>query len=364
MVDSPINSNSLRLLLSEVIWLEAEHFKQAQEISERLGNSTYLSEEHQLPRYDSATATWQTYLNVLGLLGLEEWLQDRIPDRPINRDINFRETMCYLKMGEFKYGVIATEHLLDEVITIPQAVLDRPELVAHFYVVVEVYEEQEQVIIRGFLRYDRLSNYLATVHLPHLEDGYYQLPLSLLEVEPHHLLFYSRYLDTTAISLPVASAENSAKTFKEELPKARTNLSQWLQGVLNEGWLSCEVFLNTEANLAWSIRNAPEKAQGGKLINLGIQLGSKKVMLLVTVTEEASAKRRVGVQLYPTDEEKYLPPHLRLILFSKAGKKLQEIQSRGQDNYIQLKPFQGKQGTCFSIEVCMHDVCLREDFEL
>ena len=350
MVDSPINSNSLRLLLSEVIWLEAEHFKQAKEISEQVGKEAHL--------------TWQTYLNALGLLGLEEWLQDRIPTQPINRDTNFRETMCYLKMGEFKYGVIATEHLLDEVVTIPQAVIDRPELVAHFYVVLEVNEEQEQVIVRGFLRYDQLINYLTTVNLPQLWDGCYQLPLSLFESESNHLLFYSRYLDATAISLPVASAENCSENLGEYPQKTRIKLSQWLQGLLDEGWFSFEALFTAEANLAWSTRNSSEEAKGGKLINLGIQLGSKKVVLLVTVTTETSAKIGVGVQLYPTGKEKYLPPHLKLTLLSKAGKIIQETQSREQDNYIQLKSFKGERGKRFSIEVCMNDICVREDFEL
>ena len=350
MVDSSSNSNSLRLLLSEVICLEAEHFTQAKEISEQVVTEASLG--------------WQTYLNALGLLGLEEWLQDRIPTQPIHRDTNFRETMCYLKMGEFKYGVIATEHLLDEVVTVPKAVIDRAELVAHFYVILEVNEEQEQVIVRGFLRYDQLINYLTLVNLPQLEDGCYQLPLSLFDAEPNHLLFYSCYLDATAISLPVASTKDYSDNLVEQLPKTRTKLSQWLQGVLDTGWLSWETLFTAETSLAWSPRNSAEEAKGGKLINLGIQLGGKKVVLLVTVNTETSHKIKVGAQLYPTGEERYLPPDLKLTLFSKAGKALQETQSRYQDNYIQLKPFKGERGKHFSIEVCMNDVCVKEDFEL
>jgi hypothetical protein len=67
---------------------------------------------------------------------------------------------------------------------------------------------------------------------------------------------------------------------------------------------------------------------------------------------------------YPTGGERHLPANLKLTLRSKAGKTLQEVISRGQDNYIQLKSFKGKLGTRFSIEVSMGDVKVREDFEL
>jgi hypothetical protein len=95
-----------------------------------------------------------------------------------------------------------------------------------------------------------------------------------------------------------------------------------------------------------------------------MQLGSQTVALLVTVTPEASEKVGILVQLYPTGGERYLPANCQLTLRSKAGKTLQSTQSRGQDNYIQLKSFKGKPGTRFSVEVSMGDVSVKEDFEL
>lgn len=68
----------------------------------------------------------------------------------------------------------------------------------------------------------------------------------------------------------------------------------------------------------------------------------------ITVTPEAAEKVGVLVQLYPIGEARYLSPNLQLTLRSKAGKTLQSTQSRGQDNYIQLKSFKGKPGTRFS----------------
>ncbi len=110
----------------------------------------------------------------------------------------------------------------------------------------------------------------------------------------------------------------------------------------------------------------PESTRGGKIINLGIELGDQDVEMQVTVTpEEAdSEKIEIQVQLFPTYEERYLPPNIQLTLYSKSGKILQSTQSRGQDNSIQLKPFKGKEGIEFSLEVSLGDISVREEFEL
>jgi hypothetical protein len=69
-----------------------------------------------------------------------------------------------------------------------------------------------------------------------------------------------------------------------------------------------------------------------------MQLGDRTVALIVNVMSETEIKLRIFAQLYPTGKQKYLSPNLKLSLLSKAGKILQEVQARNQDNYIQLKP--------------------------
>ena len=354
MVNFPVNSTNLRFLLPEVIWLEPEYFEQASEISNKV-----TGEAHQ----------WQTYLNALALFGFEEWLSERIPEQIVNRDLNVTEATYHLQVGEFKLCLIATDNLINEVVNVPIAI-DLPKFAAHFYVLLEVLEEQEQVIVRGFLRYDQLLNYQSRSNLQ-LPSSCYQLPLSLFDTEPNHLLFYYRYLESTAIPLPIASAEHPAmpsQKAKEKLPEylkqTRSKLSQWLQGVFDEGWQAIDALINPEANLALSTRNTESGAKGGKLINLGMQLGSQTVALLLNVTPETEEKLGVSIQLYPTGEQRYLPPNLKLILLSKAGKTLQSVESRSQDNYIQLKFFKGEPGKRFSVEVSLNDVNIKEDFEL
>ena len=338
------NSTNFRLLLPEFIWLQPEHFEQARKTMIQVKN-----EAHQ----------WQIYLNALAVQSFKEWLKERIPLQR-SRDNNVIEAGSQLQVGEFKFWVIATEHLLDEVVNIPQNGIDKPEEAVNFYVLLEVLEEQEEVVLRGFMRYDQLVNYRSQVNLQ-LESGCYQLPLSEFDAEPNHLLYYCRFLKPTAIPIGV-SAETKAEE-KLHLKKTTTKLSQWLQGVFDEGWHAIDALINPEANLALSIRNVEKGAKRCKLIDLGMQLGSQTVALLVNITE-AEEKLGILIQLHPTGGKRYLPPNLKLTLLSKPGKTLQQVQARGQDNYIQLKPFKGEAGKCFSIEVSLLDISAREDFEL
>ena len=108
----------------------------------------------------------------------------------------------------------------------------------------------------------------------------------------------------------------------------------------------------------------PTGERGGKLIDLGLQLGNHMVAMLVTIKPEESAKLGIQIQLSPTRGEPYLPPNTQLTLYSKSGKMLQSTQSREEDNYIELQPFRGTEGVEFSVEVSIEDVSVREYFEL
>jgi Protein of unknown function (DUF1822) len=333
MLISPMNLTDFRLLSPEVIELEPEHFEQAREFSDKV-----TDEANQ----------WQTYLNALAQVSFEEWLKSRIPDG----------------LGKFKFCAIATEHLLDEVVNIPQNIIQDLEKIAHFYVVIEVLEEAEQVIIRGFLSYEQLVNYLNQFNLQLCQDGCYHIPLDVFDPEPNHLLSYCRFLSPSVFNLPVAaSSTKTSENLLESVKETRTRLSQWLENIFDDTWQAIDALISPEAGLAWSTRNAELGTKRCKLIDLGIQLDSQTIALLVNVIEEPDEKLSILLQLHPTGGQKYLPPDLKLTLLSKAGKFLQEVTSRSQDNYIQLKSFKGEHGKRFSVEVSLNDAKVKEDFE-
>jgi hypothetical protein len=353
VVDLGTNAEELRLLLPETVALEPEHFERARQISTRVENEA---------------DQWQVYLNVLAQLSLVRWLGERMPEKAIALDHNVPiGVFGKIKVDNFKLSAIATEQILDEVVSFPQQEVASPELATHFYVLVEVLEEQEQVMIRGCLRYDCLREYLNQNDLPFLHQDCYQLPLSLFETEPHHLVFYCHYLEPSSITLPTTTTKSAiapAANLSKNLSKTRTKLSNWLSGIVEEYWQAIEQLADPQVNLALNTRNVGKAVSNGKLINLGMQFGNQTVALIVNVMPEAEAKLRVLAQLYPTGGQKYLPANLKITLRSKAGKILQEVQARSQDNYIQLKPFQGKLGKRFSLEISLLEMSLRKDFEL
>lgn len=348
MIYQPTRAANVRLLLSETLWLEPEHFEQAREMSQLQTN-----EQQQ----------WQAYLNALALLGLETWLKEQLPDQPIQQIPNDDIDICYLNVDEFKLGLITTEHVLDQIVRVPKFAVEQPDSAAHFYVILEVLEDCEQVIGRGVLRYDELvsqTNRIASSP----SDPFYRLPLSAFDSDLNHLTIYIQHSVPSAIPLPTASAQSVEAPLPIELSALRTRLSQWLQGVLDEGWQTIDALVNPEANLAWSSRHTSFSAQGGKLINFGMQLGDQSVVLLVTVTPENDGKIGINIQVLPTGGESVLPSQLKLTLLSRTNKLLQEVQSRDHDNLIQLKPFKGRPETCFSIEVSLNNIRVTEVFEL
>jgi len=353
MINLPSSLLNSRLLPPETIWLEPEQIEQAKAMSERA--SARLGE-----RATHETQQWQSYLDALALLGFEQWLSDRLSEHAIARSPKPIQSVCYVEVNGFIVCLIAVEHMLDEMVRMPQAVVEQPALAAHFYVLHEVSEEQALVTVRGFCRYDELSR---SCHHYQIQDGYYQLPLSFLDAEPNHLLVYCRSLQPAAIPLPM-STSSPAESVLTALTQATTTLTQWLQGTFDEGWQAIDQLINLDVYLSLSTRSLESGAKRGKLINLGVQLSQQTVALLVNVTPETEGKLGVLVQLHPTGEARYLSPNLILSLRSQEGQMLQEVTSRSQDNYIQLKPFKGRSGTRFSVAIHLGNETVEENFEL
>ena len=225
---------------------------------------------------------WQTYLNVLALGGFEEWLGTRATNLTLEREdcsvnepatANAIAAVCNLKVNEFKLCLIATGSLTDEEVTLPRAVVDLPEFVAHFYVLIEVQEEQDTAVVYGFLSYNQLVERLSRVNLEAEEDWTYQLPLSWFEGSPNHLLLNLRCLEPTAIPLPmiVPNRQMALSQMRSELEALLPQLQSpdrhlwqvltWEQGaaVLNSpellNWLYQVQSQNVEPQSIVSVQN-------------------------------------------------------------------------------------------------------------
>ncbi|AUT03879.1 hypothetical protein CLI64_27740 [Nostoc sp. CENA543] len=348
MINTQKNPNKLRLIMPELILLEPEHFETAKNITYQV--------------FDELQQ-WQIYLNALASLGFIQWLQEYFPEQQISQTQPSNDNCNYIQLDKFKLCLIATENLLDELVNIPEYTINEAETTAHLYVVIEVLEEQAELIIRGILRYDQITAYINISGI-HSSNNYYQIPLSVFDIEPNHIIFYCRFLDVDAIPLPELKLFHPKNNLSQSLQTNKTKLSQWLQGIFLDEWQSITALVNSEMSLALNIRNSSEGVKRGKIINLGISLGNYHVVLLISIQEESEEKIRVLIQLHPSGEAKFLRPNLKLTLLSKLGKSLCEVTSRSQDNYIQVNPFHGEKGKQFSVEVSLDNIKIKEDFEI
>jgi hypothetical protein len=149
--------------------------------------------------------------------------------------------------------------------------------------------------------------------------------------------------------------------------QVRVNLSRWLEGIYDSAWEAIETFLQSDSSsLAFNFRNSSglgvDSIKRAKLIDLGMEIECQKVVLLVALIPEDSQQVSIRVQLHPANGESYLPVNIKLVLLLESGEIIQEVQAREQDNYIQLKRFDGEVGECFSIQVAFDNYQITENF--
>ena len=158
---------------------------------------------------------------------------------------------------------------------------------------------------------------------------------------------------------------------------ALVNLGQWLNDTFTEGWSTVESLLNPEQlTPSWGFRNtefSPEqfsaleeikhRIQRAKLLDLGIQLGNRQVVLLIEITPEDNDSVGVILQVHPNQNDTYVPERLSLKVIEASGQIFMQAQARSQDNFIQLQ-FSGQPKEKFSVQIALDDAELTEQFQL
>ena len=230
------------------------------------------------------------------------------------------DDVCHLSLGEFHLCLITVDNLIDDFITLPEEAINSPKNAAHFYVLLEVLEEEEQLSIHGFLRYDKLVKYCKSINLEANADNCYQLPLSWFDPELNNLLLYSRFLSPTAISLPSVVEVNNAEgqnlsPVTSIATKALVNLTNWWREVFEEGWLSTKNICQTvDSSYSLGICKKSATSQsffGAKKLDFGLLLNGQTIALLINLKRLENNEVDVLVQVTPCYEEhrkdEYLP---------------------------------------------------------
>ncbi len=265
---------------------------------------------------------WQTYLNALALFGFETWLQSRDSSLTINSDncsvkqpsyASFIDGVFNLEVGEFKVCLLTTGVAIDEFITVSRAVIDLPEYAAHFYVLVNVIEEQEEASVDSFIRYDEIRERKGAANLIPDADWTYELPLTWFNPEPNDLLLYLRCLEPSAIALPTTATatiniQRELESLRPQLKSRETDLHEVLT------WEQATPILSNPNLLAWlyELKTTQPSARDA-LASLG-DLRSRSLRDRASATISEVTQRVINVKSWLSDELDELAQNLAWML--------------------------------------------------
>jgi hypothetical protein len=367
----------------------------------------------------SNTSRYNAYLNHIVvhtfLNFLKEWLSEESTPQP--QILPHEDSLpsiwevvngTVIGLGEKRIVLIPSETSYLEELCVPQEWVDIPSFAGDYYLAVQVNlgidENESWMSVRGFTTHRQLkyiaNNQARTYLMPveHLTENLTVMQViqdidvrspipqlsTLSETEAQRLL---QLLGNPAIYSPrehnipfekwASLIDNNL--WRQQLYHRRigmlnenaqpvANLSNWLRNVFEVGWQSINI-INSESQIAFAFRQREVHIKGAaaqrvKLIDLGMQLGNQCVALLLGLSQEEQHKVGIRVQLHPANGENFLPTNIKLTLLSQSGAVLQALESRSQDNFIQLKRFICPKGKSFSIQVAIDDFSITEYFTI
>ncbi len=293
-------------------------------LPEQLQRAARLSQSIRFP-----DQRWQVYLAALAALGFEQWLWDRAPDlrvQSVGASIwqpsyaNLIAAVCNVHVGDFKLCIGTYSSLNDNQVSFPSAVFDIPDFAAHFYVLLEVEEEQQQVAVSGFLNYEQYCRYQQIAQIQTEADWTYTLPLTWFNPNPNALLLNLRCLESDAIVLPTtASAQQlSDEAVRQKLLSLQSQLPTqplWELLTLEEG----KTLLRNPDLVNWVYELTFPRFQ--PLINVGLWLRNQidpvaqelGWMLMPSLTSELRSWEEEFDQIRAALEDKgvHIPPTAR-----------------------------------------------------
>ncbi|MGI0494683.1 DUF1822 family protein [Alkalinema pantanalense CENA528] len=245
IMDSYLRSTDLLLdyepLQGEIVSLEDADFLQAQEISQRWGQT-----------FDSAQSSWAIYLHALAIQAFQHWFQQRttpalldlsqatilLPDTADSSQPSIRSNIpqptikghiavCRIKVATFNLCLIVNDGSADDW-CIPVTTIQNPQFASHFYLPIVIHEESGQAEILGFLRHDQL---------PELPADASDCRLAIEQANPNldELLLYLTCLDPVAIPLPQAAPSPPiAQRFCQLLIQPIVRTGQWFNQQVNQ----------------------------------------------------------------------------------------------------------------------------------
>jgi Protein of unknown function (DUF1822) len=368
------------------------------------------------------------YINNIALNAFHDWLSEYLGAKSLPPIEIFPSTDdlpsiwelvngSAIQIGTQRLVIIPTETDNLTTISVPQEWVDIPNWAGDYYIAIQVDLETDTDVCNlslcGFTTHQQLrslSNYnesnrnyilpteqlTKNIHVMQLLLGLKvhketpELPMlsteaanSLLKILSDPSLYSPRL--KTDIPFVKWAALISNSEWRKQLYQQRidhhansnralnsNNLNQWFQNIFTSGWQSLHLLIDGNSeNMAFNFRhqeitiNTDELSTTGvKLIDLGIELGNQTIALLVGLTLLADKRIGISIQLHPGGGTIYLPDNLKLALLSPTDITLQEISTRIQDNFIQLKRFTCERGKSFKVRLMLQEFSQTEVFTI
>jgi Protein of unknown function (DUF1822) len=349
---------------------------------------------------------WNAYLNYLCLHTVFPWVQAEAPESVIWQSQENLSSIWDVVPGSViviankRLVLLPTETIDDGELEVPQEWIDIPEWAADYYLAMQMQLDEQAnaqwVRIWGYATHqdlkisgcydadDRtysleasglirdLSALWTTLQVcPDAQTQAAVAPLANLSVAQAKNLIQrlsNAVLPRLTIPFAIWGALLAHDEWRQQLyqqqPSRLTNLSQWFQRSVATGWQTVEALLGNDLQFANNLRSAAEAATltQGKRIALATE-PPQMLLLLLSLTSEPDTRVAITVQLYPEPSQP-MPADLTLALLAETGETLQSVQSRPQDDYIQLRRFRCPVGTQFSLLIQLAEFSVTEDFVL
>lgn len=156
---------------------------------------------------------------------------------------------------------------------------------------------------------------------------------------------------------------------EKSLSKPLTNLSQWFNNMVCDGWQQVETLLNSP-QVVWNFRGPQAvldmgfpQVSRGKLLDVGTATAQQVALLVGLIPNSGSpinSEIDIWLKVCPTNNQIYLPYNLQLIILDETGNAIMKTQAR-KTEAILLK-FSGQKGEQFSLQLVLDDLALQEAF--
>jgi Protein of unknown function (DUF1822) len=353
--------------------------------------------------YSNSRSQWTAFLNQICLSIVLPWLQAEHLPQAVS-DLQAWELVngTAIQSDRQRFIFIPDKSIDTSQLTVPQEWMDIPSWAGNYYFAVQINPDEQQLRIWAYTTHEQLKNqgsYDPSDRTYNLEAPSLVSDLNVLwvvrQLNPHevtqsplspltpvpaaqadHLLqrLTSAPLPRLEIPFSLWGSLLTADSWRDRLTQARqtgevaprrlTQISQWLQNSVMEGWQLLESLVNPD-ELATSLRQTPVSEVSREAVRRvkRLTIRQQTLLLIVAIAPEPDEKVNIRIQLRTEERTEDLPENLLLSLQSTAGSMIQSMQTGDRYSSIQLRPFKCRIGTQFKVQLEEQSSNLLEDDE-